>query len=146
MSAYEALDGEFDYNKTPLCPFGTKALIYDAPIRRTMWAPHTLDGWHLGPAMQYYRCGQYFINSTRATTIASSTHHFSAHYEMPTISADNNTLIVAAELAKLVDQGLSGNTRQKVKHAKIMQQITEILKDGPPQRVDQCQPQRVNVP
>merc|ERR1711884_396457 len=38
-SAYEELEGKFDYNKTPLAPPGTKALIYEAAARRAAWAP-----------------------------------------------------------------------------------------------------------
>ncbi|KAL7523320.1 hypothetical protein ACHAXR_000123, partial [Thalassiosira sp. AJA248-18] len=37
-SAYEVLEGKFDYNKTPLAPPGTKALIYEAAARRASWA------------------------------------------------------------------------------------------------------------
>ena len=66
-SAYEVLDGAFDYNTTPLTPPGTQALIYEAPTRRTAWAPHAVDGWYLGPAMRHYRCGLYFITETQAT-------------------------------------------------------------------------------
>ncbi|KAL7523214.1 hypothetical protein ACHAXR_000076, partial [Thalassiosira sp. AJA248-18] len=33
-SSYEVLEGKFDYNKTPLAPPGTKALIYEAAARR----------------------------------------------------------------------------------------------------------------
>ena len=32
-SAYEVLEGKFDYNKTPLAPPGTKALIYKGKSR-----------------------------------------------------------------------------------------------------------------
>ena len=33
-SAYKVMEGKFDYNKTPLAPPGTKALIYKAATRR----------------------------------------------------------------------------------------------------------------
>ena len=33
ISAYESLNGKFDYNKNPLAPPGTKALIYEAATR-----------------------------------------------------------------------------------------------------------------
>ena len=77
-SAYEALEGKFDYNKTPLAPPGTKALIYEAAARRASWAPHAVDSWYLGPAMKHYRCGHYFITHTvphALPTPSSSTPH-----------------------------------------------------------------------
>ena len=30
-TAYEELEGAFDFNKTPLAPLGTKALLFDNP-------------------------------------------------------------------------------------------------------------------
>ena len=53
-SAYEALEGKFDYNATPLAPPGTKALVYETPKRRAAWAPHAVDAWYLGLAMDHY--------------------------------------------------------------------------------------------
>ena len=52
-SAYEALEGafDFDYNRTPLCPPGTKALVYIDPKNRATWAPHVIDAWYIGPAI-----------------------------------------------------------------------------------------------
>ena len=29
ISAYEALNGKFDYNKTPMAPLGSPSVIYD---------------------------------------------------------------------------------------------------------------------
>ena len=40
LSAYKDLDGPFDFNKTPLAPLGTKALIYEDPTVRNSFAPH----------------------------------------------------------------------------------------------------------
>ena len=74
-SAYEALEGNFEYNTTPLAPPGTKALVYETPKRRTAWAPHAVDAWYLGPAMDHYRCQRFRIPTTRATQIASSTKY-----------------------------------------------------------------------
>ena len=55
-SAYEILEGQFNYNSTPLAPPGTKALIFEPTSRRTAWGPYAVDGWYLGPAMKHYRC------------------------------------------------------------------------------------------
>ncbi|KAL7554888.1 hypothetical protein ACHAWF_018437, partial [Thalassiosira exigua] len=43
-SAYEELEGPFDYNRTPLAPPGTKTLIYNDPQNRCSWEQHTKDG------------------------------------------------------------------------------------------------------
>ena len=43
ISAYKALNGSFDYNKTPLAPLGFPALIYGNPTNRNTFAPHCTD-------------------------------------------------------------------------------------------------------
>ena len=48
ISAYEDLEGPFDYNKTPFVPLGTKALVYDDPDSRAAWAPHATDAFTIG--------------------------------------------------------------------------------------------------
>ena len=146
-SAYEELEGKFDYNKMPLAPPGTKALIYEAAARRAAWAPHAVDGWYLGPAMKHYRCGKYYIPHTRATRIASSVKLFPTHCKMPTISEEDETLIAAQELVnELADGDKKLNCEQKLKYAKVLKQLTNILKRRPPQRVVPGAPQRVDVP
>jgi len=51
-SANQKVYGSFDFNKTPLAPLGTKALIYDDPASRASWAPHATDGYYVGPGFQ----------------------------------------------------------------------------------------------
>ena len=135
-SAYEVLEGKFNYNKTPLAPPGTKALIYKAAARRAAWAPHAVDGWYLGPAMHHYRCCLYFINHTRATRIASAVKLYPTHCKLPTISEEDETLIAAEELMRqLSHKNVQLECEQKLKHAKILQELTAILENRPPQRV-----------
>ena len=55
-TAFEELHGPFDFNKTPIAPLGTKALIYDDPDSRTSWAPHGTNAYYVSPALQHYRC------------------------------------------------------------------------------------------
>ena len=37
-----------------------------------MWAPHGIDGWYLGGAMEHYRCYRVYIPATRAECIAKT--------------------------------------------------------------------------
>jgi hypothetical protein len=55
MSAYETLEGLYDWNRYPLAPLGTKAIIYEDSDTRASWAPHGLDAWFLGPSRDHYR-------------------------------------------------------------------------------------------
>jgi hypothetical protein len=64
ISANQEVYGAFDFNKTPLAPLGTKALIYDDPTLRASWAPHATDSYYVGPAPNHYRCLQFYIPAT----------------------------------------------------------------------------------
>ena len=61
LSAYAQIEGEFDYNRTPLAPPGIKVIVHEKPKDRASWAPHGVEGWYIGPAMESYRCYRTFI-------------------------------------------------------------------------------------
>jgi hypothetical protein len=66
ISANHELYGPFDFNKTPLAPLGTKALVYNNPATQTSWAPHATDGFYVGPTIDHYQCLRFYIPSTMA--------------------------------------------------------------------------------
>ena len=146
ISAYEALEGKFDYNKTPIAPPGTKALIYEAATRRKTWAPHAVNGWYLGPAMKHYRCGKYFIDHSRAIRIANTAKLFPSHCKIPTISEADRTVLAANELLQRIKSEHTLKCANDIKHKKIMQQLTDIIENRPAPRVDQDAPPRVPAP
>jgi hypothetical protein len=64
FSAYNQLFGIFDFNRMPLAPPGTRAMIFEDPDTRESWAPHGKLAWYLGPAMEHYRCYQLYVPET----------------------------------------------------------------------------------
>jgi hypothetical protein len=64
ISANQQVFGAFDFNKTPLAPIGTKALVFDGPATRASWAPHASDGFYVGPARDHYQCFRFYILAT----------------------------------------------------------------------------------
>jgi hypothetical protein len=64
LSAYAYLHGNFDFNKTPLAPMGTKVLVHLKPDQRPSWAYHGIEGWYVGPSMEHYRCVKCYITSS----------------------------------------------------------------------------------
>ena len=47
ISAYDALHGTFDYNKTPIAPPGCKIVAHQKPYKRKSWDPASLYGWYV---------------------------------------------------------------------------------------------------
>ncbi len=54
QSVNQEVYASFDFNKTPLAPLGTKALVFDNPASQSSWAPHATNGFYVGPASDHY--------------------------------------------------------------------------------------------
>ena len=76
LSAYAQLEGIFDLNKTHLAPPGTRVIIHEKPAQRRTWAPHGIDGWYVGPALDHYQCHRVWIPSTQSERIADTLQFF----------------------------------------------------------------------
>jgi hypothetical protein len=48
----------------PLAPPGTRVLVNVTPNQRANMAPHGINGWHVGPSKEHYRCHKCHIPST----------------------------------------------------------------------------------
>jgi hypothetical protein len=83
VSAYTMLEGNFDFNKTPVAPPGTKIIIHEKPQQRGSWDPHGIDGWYLGPAMEHYRCYSVYANATQAEHTSDTIEFFPQKVSMP---------------------------------------------------------------
>jgi hypothetical protein len=94
LSAYAQIFGSFDYNRTPIAPPGTRAIIHDKPNTRDSWAPHGIDGWYIGPAMESYRCYTCWITETRRERICDTVAFLPVHVTLPVATA--NDMILAS--------------------------------------------------
>ena len=95
LSAYALLKGEFNFNKTPLAPPGTKALVFSDPDTITSWETHAKDAWYVGPALNHYRCFRFWMPKTKAFQIAKTAKFFPTYTSIPNITNDENLVIEA---------------------------------------------------
>ncbi|KAL7527446.1 hypothetical protein ACHAXR_001968, partial [Thalassiosira sp. AJA248-18] len=140
ISAYEALYGIFDFNKTPLAPIGTKALIYEGPDTRASWAPHGIDGYYVGPAKKHYRNLRFWIPTTRRYRISDTYKLYPTHYRDLSLSELDQSIIAGTDLLQDLQQQPPSSTMQRLQHSKVIQRLTRILKGMPEPRVDSAQP------
>eukprot|EP00804_Cyclotella_cryptica_P015695 CCRYP_018924-RA/>CCRYP_018924-RA protein AED:0.15 eAED:0.15 QI:0/-1/0/1/-1/1/1/0/1314 len=98
LSAYATLEGPFNFDRTPLAPPGTKALVYLDPKNRTSWGVHAEDAWYLGPAKQHYRCYRFFMPHTRSYRIAQAAIFYPKHCKMPKVDAADTVRLAAQDL------------------------------------------------
>ena len=53
-SAYHAMHGhKYNWNRCPMAPPGTIAVVYKDPTRQCSWAPRGVDAWYCGPAFDH---------------------------------------------------------------------------------------------
>ena len=98
LSAYAQLEGAFDFNRTPLAPPGTRVIVHEKPNQHRTWAPHGIDGWYIGPALDHYQCYRVWIPSTHAERIADTIQFFPTLLCTPTLSHRDDTLQAARKL------------------------------------------------
>ena len=98
VSAYEILEGPYDWNRYLLAPLGTKAIIYEDSDTRASWAPHWLDAWLLGPSKDHYRCHLYFVPDTSGYRVSGSAELFPQHCVAPPYSHETHVNELADEI------------------------------------------------
>ena len=54
LSAWEAFNGPFNFDATPLGSIGCQVLIHNKPSTRASWAFRARDGFYVGPALLHY--------------------------------------------------------------------------------------------
>jgi hypothetical protein len=76
LSAATHIYGQYDFNRAPMAPPGTRIIAHETPNRRRTWAPHGQDGWYIGPALEHYRCYTVYITKTRGDRIVETVDFF----------------------------------------------------------------------
>ena len=87
QSAWEALHGPYDFNAHPLAPIGTRIVMHEKPAQRGSWAPHGVDGFYIGPALEHYRCYRGWVTSTQRERIVDTVAWHPRNVMMPGASA-----------------------------------------------------------
>lgn len=72
ISAWEAVNGLYDYHRHPIAPLGTPVLVFEAPDQRGSYAAHGTPGFYLGPSFAHYRCFTCWVSATRSVRITDT--------------------------------------------------------------------------
>ena len=74
------MNEDYDFNKTPLAPPGTKAIVNEDPNNRGPWSPHGKIVWYVGPARGNYRCYKVLLPAYQESTHQETCSFLSTHY------------------------------------------------------------------
>ena len=103
ISAYEGLHGtKFDFSAHPIAPGGVKVLVFEPPDLRGTFAPHGLDGFYLGPALDHYRCFRCWVVRTKTIRVTDTLAWFTKPYKMPGASPIEQMHAVIKDLSEVM--------------------------------------------
>ena len=112
LSAESQLNGNFDYNITPLAPAGTAVVAHKKPRQRGSCSVHGSRRWYLGPDPNHYRCFEVYMKNTGQTRIVDTIGFYPAKYKMPTLSTRAITVNATVELTEAL-QNMTDTTKIK---------------------------------
>ena len=105
LSAYHAIHGTFNFNKSPLAPFGMKVIVHDRPDERCSWDDHGSRGFYVGPAIKHYRCYRCVMVKTKAIRISNTVEFFPQHAASNPIMTDAERIsMLLSELISIVSK------------------------------------------
>jgi hypothetical protein len=90
LSASTHIDGQYDFNRAPMGPPGTRIIAHETPSRRRTWGPHGQDGWYIGQALEHYQCYMVYINKTRGERVVETVEFFPRKF-LITVSLNTRT-------------------------------------------------------
>jgi hypothetical protein len=98
LSSSTHIDGQYDYNRSPMAPPGTRIIAHETPSRRRTWEIHGQDGWYIGTALEHYRCFTVYINKTRGERIVETVEFFPEKFRLQFLSTQELATQAAKEL------------------------------------------------
>jgi hypothetical protein len=129
LSVHAQMDGQFEFNRTPMAPPGIRVLVHDKPDKRTTWSPQALDGWNLGPALDAYRCYTVWIWETRTSRSCDTLSWFPTKVTM--LLASSTDLIVAGihDIVAALNNPSPGSALAPLSDSQVtaLRQLTTIL-------------------
>ena len=139
-SAYHQIHGhKFDWNRYPMAPPGTKAVIWLEPNERTSWGTRGLDAWYCGPSLDHYRNCNFYVPKTKSYRISASFDLFPQHCMLPEFTPDQHANEVHNELVESVEAMTTPGRRKLIKRlndtVKNLNSRRTSLRIRQPQRV-----------
>jgi hypothetical protein len=86
VSAYQYVNGNFDYNKMLLAPMGCAVQLYQNSQRRKSWASNAIDGWYLQTSPEHYRCHIIHVKQTKSERVSDTVFFQTKYIIHPTLT------------------------------------------------------------
>ena len=92
ISAWEYLNGPFNYDATPLGPLGIKVLIHKKASDRHSWDFRAKEGWSVGVTLEHYRCQRVIPKDTKSEMVSDTVEFRHHDLTQPSVTPDDRLL------------------------------------------------------
>ena len=101
LSAFEAMEGMYSFDATPMAPVGTEILMHIKPIRRHTWEYHAMKAHYFAPSLSHYRVIKALTEtgSVRLTDTWKFKHH---SIKVPTITSTDRIVQATRQLTAAI--------------------------------------------
>ena len=102
LSAHASIFGQYDFNKTPIAPPGTKIVAHTAAEGRPTFGQHGKVGWYIGPSPEHYRCYKCYFPDTMSERDVLKVDFFPEKTPFPSITSADYLKQTAEDLLQLL--------------------------------------------
>jgi hypothetical protein len=89
LSAYAYLFGNYDFNRCPMAPPGTRVVVHDKPDQRTSWGHHGTPAWYIGPSLEHYRTMKCYMPTTGSIRYTDTLQFIPATFKFPETTTED---------------------------------------------------------
>ncbi len=128
VSAYQYIQGSFDYNKMTLAPMGCAVQLHESCERQGTWAENTTDGWYLQTSPEHYRCHKIHVKKTNSERVSDSVFFKHKNITQPTLSMADLLKKAINNLAHALKGRRNTN---RIKEMEALQKLDKLLNKTP---------------
>jgi hypothetical protein len=128
VSAYQYVNGPFDYNKMPLGPTGCAVQIHKRSERQGIWAENSVDEWYLRTSPEHYQCHVIYVKHMRSERVSDTVHFRHKHIMQPTLTLEDTVVKALNDLTHTLKE--RRNTKGTLE-IEALQKIDELLNKIP---------------
>ena len=113
----------------PLAPPGCRVLVHDSPENRESFAPHGLDEWYVGPAMNHYQCYRVWMWETRDVRVGLTVSWFPRNVKMPELTASDLILASLQQILQCLKDPTPAHPAAPLhqSHSEVLVRLAELL-------------------
>ena len=132
ISAWECINGPFNFDATPMGPPGSRALIHAKPATCRSWDYRSHDGYYIGPALNHYRCYALLKKESQAIVISDTICFRHPTFAASNPSPEDRIMFALRALTKTIQGKSFATAAAQLEAIENLRNIIHAWRDAPP--------------